>query len=120
MKQCRHRVGGRTCIDHKQNRHIQQRRNLSTAAAHAVIAVKQSHHALNHSHIGTGRITCKNLTYMLRRSHPGIQIDRLPPGCYSMELRVNIIRTALERLDIEPTPRKSPQQSHSKRGLAAA
>ena len=85
-----------------------------------VIAVKQSHHALNHGRIGPSRITCKNLTYMISRCHPRIQIDGLSTRRNTVKLRINIVRTAFERLHTEPPPRKCTQQPHRESSLATA
>ena len=60
------------------------------------------------------------MAHMLRRSHEGVKVDTRPSAYRFMELGVDIVWTALERLHLEPPLRQQRHQSPGNGRLARA
>ena len=113
IEQRRHRIGGTLSIHHQHHRNIQHAGYLGRRAPVAVVAVKESHHAFDNADISIVAIVPEEFTHMLWRRHEGVEIDRRSPAHRLVELRVNVIRSALEGLH---TIAFLPEQRHQPPG----
>ena len=93
-----HRIGCRTGIDHEDDGQTEHTGYLVGRTPPAIVAVEQSHHALNNAHVGIGSITPEQLSDMLVRGHERIEVDARPSADTLVKLRIDVIGATLEGL----------------------
>ena len=120
LQQRCHGVGCTPSVDHQHNGQAQHLRNLCRRAPVTVVAVVESHHAFHNRHIGIAAIAAEQLADMLGRGHERVEVNAWPAAHCLVELRVDVVWPALERLHRQPLLRQHCHQPPGNRCLARA
>ena len=99
LQQWRHRIGGTLGVNHQHDGDVQHAGNLCAGALVAVVAVEESHHTLNDTHVGILTVMVEEFADVLRRRHKRVEVDAGPMAHRFVELRVDIVGPAFERLN---------------------
>ena len=83
-------------------------------------AVEQAHDAFDHAEVRVGRVRGDKRVDELRAHRPRIEVDALTSGSRRMEGRIDIVGSALERLDGDALVAQRAQQAQRQRRLAGA
>ena len=119
-EQRRHRIGSRLGIDHQYDGNVQHLCDLCRGALVTIIAVEKAHHALHDADIGLRPIVDEDIPDMLWRRHKGVEIDAGPAAYRLVELRIDIVGTALEGLHLPALGREQRHQASGDGCLARA
>ena len=119
-QQRRHRIRRTFRIDHQHNRDIQHSGYLIGRTFLAVIAVEKPHHPFHDTDICLFAILPEELPDMLRLSHKRIEVDAGTSADSLVELRVDIVRSALEGLHLVALLAQQRHQSSGNGCLARA
>ena len=93
-----HRIGCRMGIDHENDGQTKHTGYLVGRAPPTVVAVEESHHALDDAHVGIGTIVPEQMADMLFRGHERIEVDARPSADTLVKLRVDVVGSTLEGL----------------------
>ena len=111
-------------VEHQDDRPAGQRGEVRGGAACALAAgrraVEQAHDAFDHAEIRVGSVRGDKRVDELRAHRPRIEVDALTSGGRRMEGRVDIVGSALERLDGDALVAQRAQQAERQRRLAGA
>jgi iron complex transport system substrate-binding protein len=101
--------GHGACVDHQDDRKIQEPGHLSGAAAIALAlaSVVEAHDSLGQGDIGIRDGTGEPLTVDLGREHPAVEVARPPAACVRAVERVDEVGTDLEGLTVRPRRRSA-------------
>ena len=111
-------------IEHQHDRPSQQRRQIGRGAGAGLSArrgaVEQSHHAFGNGNICFHRRGGRQRRDQVRTHRPAIEIITRATGRDLVECRIDIVRTAFERLHVVAATAKRAQQPERHGGLAGA
>src|SRR3981081_1971894 len=82
-----------------------------------IAAVVKSHHAFDYGNVCVLTCPCERIEQLSIAQHPGIDIPAGSAGCSFLIARVDLVRTALERLDDETPLAKRGDQTRGNRSL---
>ena len=113
-------VGNSLGTDEEDDGDIKELGDFGSTAAWTVGTVKKAHCSLYDAGICTVTIMMEEVLNVGVRRHDGVQIHRFLARGEVVEEGVDIVRAALEGLDVEAAISQGTQEAHRKGGFAAA